>query len=69
VVVLSPSFLKRWPQAELSALWGLEGATRRKLILPVRHQISADEVTRLWPLLATRLSISTEHGIDTVAAG
>jgi hypothetical protein len=22
VVVLSPSFVKRWPQAELSALWG-----------------------------------------------
>jgi tetratricopeptide (TPR) repeat protein len=68
VVVLSPSFLKRWPQAELSALWGLEGASGRKCILPVRHQISADEVTRLWPLLATRLSVSTDQGVDAVAA-
>jgi tetratricopeptide (TPR) repeat protein len=68
VVVLSPSFAKFWTEAELSAVWGQESAFGDTRILPVRHQISTREVTRLWPLLATRVSISTDQGIDAVAA-
>lgn len=67
VVVISPSFLaKQWPQRELDGLVAREedGA---KVILPVWHQVSADEIRRSSPTLADRLAISSSRGADEVA--
>lgn len=68
VVVLSRGFFaKNWPQAELDGLMSRE-TQGRKVILPVRHRITCDEVSAYSPILAGRLSVGTEAGIPTIAA-
>jgi hypothetical protein len=68
VVIVSPHFLdKEWPQAELDALISRELSGQRTL-LPVWHDISADEIARRAPLLAARLGVDTARGLDTVSA-
>ena len=52
VVVLSPSFFaKNWPQAELDALFAIE-MTDRKVILPVRHGLTHQQLVTYSPTLA-----------------
>jgi hypothetical protein len=69
VVVLSPNFFrKEWPQRELDALVAMESQDHRKRILPVRHQVTSDEVALHSPTLADRLSVSTDLGIDVVVS-
>jgi HEAT repeat protein len=67
VVVLSPSFFaKKWPRRELDGLITREDA-EGKVILPVWHNVSAEDVTRMSPLLASRLAVLTTEGLDRVA--
>ena len=67
VVVLSQSFFaKDWPNKELDGLAAREDG-QQKVILPVWHGISREEVYRYSPLLADRLAVSTEGGITVVA--
>jgi hypothetical protein len=66
VVILSEDFFaKRWPQSELSALWARENEGG-KVLLPVWHGMTRDRVASFSPLLADRLAISTDQGIDRV---
>jgi CheY-like chemotaxis protein len=68
VVILSPSFFaKQWPQAELDGLANLE-SRRRKVILPIWHQVDHAMVKRRSPLLADRLALDTKSGLPNVAA-
>ncbi|QDT03875.1 TIR domain protein [Rubripirellula lacrimiformis] len=68
VVVLSPSFFaKEWPNKELDALVAREDG-RGKVILPVWHKISSDDVVAYSPLLAGKLAVTTSLGIDNVAS-
>ncbi len=67
VVIFSKHFFrKKWPQLELDGLVTLE-EDRRKVILPVWHGVSFDEVAAFSPILADRIAISSELGIQTVA--
>ena len=67
VVVLSKNFFaKNWPQQELSGLAARESAGA-KVILPVWHQMSHSEILQYSPLLADRLGISTQKGLEAVA--
>jgi tetratricopeptide (TPR) repeat protein len=59
VVVLTPRFFKEWPQAELSALFDR--------VLPIRCDLSHDELKQRSPLLATRVNLSWELGVTTIA--
>ena len=75
VVILSHSFFKKnWTQAELDGLFALE-EVNRKVILPLWHSITAEEVRAHSPILAGRLGISTSKGVPalveaiTVAVG
>ena len=66
VVVLSPHFFeKHWPPQELNGL-----ATRelggKKVILPVWHKVSFEEVRQHSPMLADRLAVSTDEGLENV---
>ena len=66
VVIVSPNFLnKEWPQRELDGLVAREvgGA---KVILPVWHNISADEIRSKSPTLADRLATRSSNGLDRV---
>jgi hypothetical protein len=68
VVIISPAFLqKEWPQKEVDGLVAREvGGV--KVILPVWHRISADEIRRYSPILADRFAASSAHGLDWVVA-
>lgn len=68
VVILSKSFFaKEWPQKELDALVAREDGSE-KVILPVWHNITANEIARFSPLLADRLGVKTENGLPAVVA-
>src|SRR5262249_47946113 len=63
LVILSHNFFKKeWPPKELGAL-----VESGKAILPVRHNLSHEEVRQYSPLLAEILSASTSGGLDFVA--
>lgn len=67
VVVLSHSFFaKAWPQAELDALYTLAVSGKRSVV-PVWHEITADEVAGYSPLLAALLALPASKGIETIA--
>lgn len=68
VVILSHSFFsKRWPRRELDGLVAREVLEDRKVILPVWHRITAAEVAKYSPTLASMIAISTTAGLQVVA--
>ncbi len=69
IVVLSPSFFsKQWPQYELDGLVAREIAGG-KVIRPIWHKLSKDEVLRFSPTLADKVGLSTAtYTIDELAA-
>lgn len=67
IVILSPDFFrKEWPTKELDALVSREDG-KEKVILPVWHKISKQDVVNLSPLLADKVAASTASGIANVA--
>lgn len=59
IVVLSPNFFaKNWPQYELDGLVAKEMAVG-KVILPIWHKVSKDEVMSYSPSLADRVALNT----------
>ncbi len=68
IVVLSKAFFnKRWPQNELDGLFALEVSGKSK-ILPIWHNITADEVEEFSPMLAGRLALDSAHPIEDMIA-
>ncbi len=68
IVVLSRSFFaKHWPQQELNGLAQREEAAS-KVILPVWHDITVEQVRRHSPILADRLAAHWSDGIDAVVS-
>ena len=60
LVILSRSFFeKQWPQAELDALYSRQMSGDQKVILPVWHEISKDEILKAAPTLADLLGLQT----------
>lgn len=67
VVVLSPAFFeKNWPQYELDGLVSREMKGKDKIILPIWHNVSDEDVTRYSPALAGRKAVSSVDGIQHV---
>lgn len=68
IVVFSPSFFeKKWPQAELDGLFAREMEGKRKVILPVRHNISMQELVTKVPLVAGKYVLDSRDGVSAVA--
>lgn len=66
VVVLSKKFFEKdWPQKELDGLIAREEGSN-KVILPIWHGITKKEVRSFSPILADRLAVSSDKGIDYV---
>ena len=66
IVVISPNFLQKdWPKRELDGLVARE-INGVKVILPVWHNIDADQIRIHSPMLADRLGAPTSKGIDYV---
>jgi hypothetical protein len=67
VVILSHNFFaKNWPQQELDGLAAREANEKTKRILPIWHQLSFSEVAGYSPMLADRLGVTTDKGLDEV---
>lgn len=59
IVVLSPDFFaKNWPQYELDGLVAKENEGR-KVVLPLWHRVSKNDVLKYSPTLADRVALST----------
>ena len=66
VVVISSHFLdKEWPQRELDGLAARE-VDGTKVILPVWHNITAEQLRARSPMLADRVATLSSNGIDRV---
>ena len=67
IVILSPNFFaKEWPQRELDGLVSRETIEVQKLILPIWHNISKEEVAKYSPTLADRVAVETSKGLEHV---
>lgn len=66
IVVVSSHFLEKlWPQQQLDDLANRE-ANGKKLIFPVWHKVGFQKVLEYSPVLAERVAISTDKGLDYV---
>ena len=66
IVVLSHSFFaKNWPQQELDGLMSREIAGT-KVILPVWHKISFEEVRQYSPMLSGLVAAKSDQGVHSV---
>jgi hypothetical protein len=68
IVVLSEAFFKKeWPQRELDGLFARE-VNGEKVILPIWHKISKNEVMSYSPIIADLLAINTtDFTIEEIA--
>ena len=68
VVILSPAFFrKEWPNKELDGLVSREDGSE-KVILPVWHRVSRDDIVTFSPILADKIAVSTSHGLEHVGS-
>ena len=68
LVILSHQFFaKEWPQRELNGLFATMNAGRRR-ILPIWHDINADELAKYSPMVADLLAIKSSEGIEAIVA-
>lgn len=66
IVVLSPSFCRKdWPQRELEGLLALE-RDGRKVILPIWHEITREEVARFSLILADRVALPSTTPLEKI---
>ena len=66
IVILSSHFFgKRWPRYELNDLATRE-VNGKKVILPIWHKIGFQEVLECSPILADRVAVSTDKGLEYV---
>lgn len=69
VVTLSRAFFaKEWTRRELGALAAREIDAKTKVILPIWHGIDHHYIVARSPVLADRLGVSTDVGIEKVAS-
>ena len=69
VLVLTPNFLsnKGWSKREYDSIFTREVVERQRVILPVWHEISAQDVYNFSPILADRVAVPWSLGVEEVA--
>jgi len=68
IVILSTHFFeKEWPQKELDGLVSRE-TLGTKIILPIWHNITVEQVRRYSPMLADRVAVTSNKGMEQVVA-
>jgi hypothetical protein len=64
VVIFSKKFFaKHWPVQELNGLVGRE-VGGQKIILPIWHDVKAEEVREFSPILADRIAVQSSEGME-----
>lgn len=65
IVVISPSFIEKyWTNYELDGILSKEGATKSQVILPIWHNVTADQVQKYSFSLSNKLALNT--AINTI---
>lgn len=69
IVIISPSFVtKNWPEYELNGMVAKE-MNGHKVILPIWHKITKDEVLKFSPTLADKIAMNTSiHTLDDIVS-
>jgi TIR domain len=68
IVILSKNFFsKNWPEQELNGLYARATSTSKKIILPVWHTVTKQDVLDYSPMLADLVALSTNNGIENIA--
>ncbi|GEM_PF-5382902 len=68
IVILSHNFFaKKWTRLELDGLVQ-KGISGKKVLLPIWHNITHADVLKRSPILAGKLAIDSQSGINTVVA-
>lgn len=68
LVVLSHNFFSNdWPQRELNGLFATMKAGERR-ILPIWHELSAEEVKKYSPMLSDLLAANSAEGVSAIVA-
>ena len=67
IVIISPSFVKKnWTEYELNGMVARE-MNGHKVILPIWHKISKDEVLKFSPTLADKMALNTSiHSTEEI---
>jgi hypothetical protein len=66
IVVLSPDFFsKKWPANELAGLFAQE-TKQRKVILPILHNVTVEDVQKCNPILADRKAIPSTKPLEEI---
>lgn len=67
IVIISPSFVKKnWTEYELNGMVARE-MNGHKVILPIWHKISKDEVLKFSPSLADKMALNTSiHTVEDI---
>lgn len=69
VAFITPAFLdSRWARAELDAVRARELADGRQRLVPVLHELTVDEMSAAFPLLADRVALTSTGDVDDLAA-
>lgn len=67
IVIISKNFLnKEWPQKELGGLIAKEDYLN-KVVLPVWHDITIDEIRQHYPILADKVAAKSDLGIHELS--
>ena len=69
IVILSPNFLSNggWGKAEFDSIFAREILEKKSVILPVWHNVGAQEVFDYSPRLSDKVGLSTSIGIPELA--
>ncbi|KAB8335801.1 toll/interleukin-1 receptor domain-containing protein [Scytonema tolypothrichoides VB-61278] len=68
IIVLSSYFFKKqWTNKELNGLTARE-IEGRKVILPIWHQVSQQEISRYSSIIADKFAVDTSEGLDYVVS-
>jgi hypothetical protein len=67
IIVSKKFFEKNWPQHEYHAIYNKQVNSNKRIILPVWHDVSREEVEKHSVLLADIVAQKTSNGIETVA--
>ena len=69
ILVLTPNFLSNegWSKREYDSIFTREFVEKQRVILPVWHEISAQDVYHFSPILADRVAVLWSLGVEEVA--
>lgn len=69
IVVLTPNFLSNsgWSKREYDSIFTRELIEKQKVILPIWHDVSPEQIYQYSPILADRVAAQWSKGVEEVA--